>query len=126
MAFKASFKTAHHQHMILVDATLVAAVNVGDLVLYNPTTKALTAATAAADVSEATAAIIAQSDISLATLDGSGKIAGPYKHVKVEDKDLQFDGAVAASATAKKVSLFKVTDVTDVVVTEYTTVEQLV
>jgi len=122
MAYRAKFKTAYLQRMELIDATLVADVNVGDLVVYDPSTKAITASVAG-DATVANSYIIAQSDVSLAAI-GSGR-SGPYDHVKVEDKNLQFDPKVKLSTTLKKVAVFKVVNPSDVEVEEYTTFEQL-
>lgn len=122
MAYTAKFKTAYLQRMEIIEATLAAAVNVGDLVTFNPTTGALAASTDG-DASKANSYIIAQSDTSFAAI-GSGR-SGPYDHVKVEDKNLQYDAKVAASTTKKKVAVFKVINPSDVVVESYTTREQL-
>ena len=122
MAYTAKFKTAYLQRMEIIEATLAAAVNVGDLVIFNPSTGALAASTDG-DASKANSYIIAQSDISLAAI-GGGR-SGPYDHVKVEDKNLQYDAKVAASTTKKKVAVFKVINPSDVVVESYTTREQL-
>ena len=122
MAYKAKFKTAYLQHIQIIEATLAADLKVDDLVIYNPETKALTASTDG-KATAANAYIIAQSDISFAAIGGSR--SGPYKHINVEDKNLQFDPAVKASSTLKKVAVFKVVDPTDVVVEQYTTSEQL-
>lgn len=122
MAYTVKFKTAYLQRMEILEATLAAAVNVGDLVTFTPATGAL-AASADGDASAANSYVIAQSDISFAAM-GGGK-SGPYDHVKVEDKNLQYDAKVAASATKKKVAVFKVINSSDVVVKSYTTREQL-
>jgi hypothetical protein len=119
MAVQALFKTAYLQRMILVDALLAAPVNVGDLVTYNPTTRAIAPAT---DPTVANACIIAQSDTSLAVLDGAR--SGPYKHVRIQDKVWQFDRVVAATTgtITKKVSIFRVTNPLDVVVYDEATI----
>lgn len=122
MAYTAKFKTAYLQRMEILEATLAAAVNVGDLVTFTPATGAL-AASVDGDASTANSYVIAQSDISFAAM-GGGR-SGPYDHVKVEDKNLQYDAKVAASATKKKVAVFKVINPSDVVVKSYTTREQL-
>lgn len=122
MAYKAKFKTAYLQRMEIIEATLAAKVNVGDLVVYNPTSKALTASVGG-DPTVANSYIIAQSDTSFAAI--AGGRSGPYKHVNVEDKNLQFDGSVDVSTTPKKVAVFRVTDPTDVIVESYTAPEQL-
>ena len=122
MAYTAKFKTAYLQRMESIEATLAAAVNVGDLVTFNPSTGALAASTDG-DASKANSYIIAQSDISLAAI-GGGR-SGPYDPVTVEDKNLQYDAKVAASTTKKKVAVFKVINPSDVVVESYTTREQL-
>lgn len=122
MAYNAKFKTAYLQKMEIIEATLANDLYVDDLVVYNPSTKAL-AASADGDPTASNTYIIAQSDISFAAIDGSK--SGPYSHIPVEEKNLQFNGAVKASETLKKVAVFKVIDPTDVVVTSYTNPEQL-
>lgn len=122
MAYRAKFKTAYLQRMLIIEATLAADVKVGDLVVYNPATKALTAS-AAGDASVANSYIVAQSDTSFAAIGGDR--ATPYKHINVEDKNLQFDPTVKSSSTVKKVAVFKVVDPTDVEVESYTASEQL-
>lgn len=124
----ALFKTAYLQHMVLIDAKSAAAltVNVGDLVTITPdgTVAAISGLASAVDLSSPPTgkkyAIIAQTDISLASLDPSAKMAGPHAHVPVEGKDLRFNSTLKLSTTPKKISVFWVTDPNDVVLKDYT------
>ena len=132
MAIQAVFKTAHDQRMELVDATSAAplTLNVGDLVTI--TSAGVVAIPLDSDSAPADAAdidltspgaglsyaVIAQSDVSLAVLDGAR--SGPYKHVRVQDKTFQFDSTVVLGTTSKRISIFRVIDPFDVVLYDYT------
>lgn len=130
MAISALFKTAYLQHMVLIDAKSAEAltVNVGDLVTVKSdgTVAAISDPASEVDLSSPPAgnryAIIAQTDISLASVDNGSSVkrAGPYAHVPVEEKDLRFDSTLKLSTTAKKISVFWVTDPNDVVLKDYT------
>ncbi len=103
MAYYGHFKTAYLQKETIEDATVAAALNVGQLV-----TLADGALTAAAGASESAALgaathIIAQSDQTL-----------EYGHVPVENRDYRYSPVVAVSATKKKVALFKLVDKNDI------------
>lgn len=128
---RAAFKTAYLQKMVMKEVKGASAfnANVWDLVTVTPAgvIAAVSGLASAVDLSSpptgTSYAIVAQSDRSMAAIGGNH--SGPYEHVPVEDKTVQFDGKVAITTTAKRVSLFMVTDPNDVVLTDYTTVEQL-
>lgn len=131
MAITAKFKTAYLQHTNIAEVTAASKTvfHVGDLVEITKAgvISAKSGAASAADLTAPTAgshyAIIAQSDISMAALDPTG--SSPYKHVSVEDKNLQFDDTVTVDTTKKKISVFYIIDPNDVVLSDYTTPEQL-
>lgn len=102
MAYKkAHFKTAKDQYEIVVDATVAAELIVGAICSYNAGTQALTGKETAA-VGDY---IVAQSDQTM-----------EYGHVPVENRDYRYSNKVAVSATPKKVALFRINDVTDIIV----------
>lgn len=99
---KGSFKTAYLQREVVLDVTLAAAVEVGDVV----TVSAAGALTIKAGNTVAVGDyIVAQSDQTM-----------EYGHVPVENRDYRYNPAVAASATKKKVALFRINDVDDIIV----------
>lgn len=98
---KASFKTAYLQREIVVDVTVAADVEVGDVVTIED--GALTAK--AGNTVAVGDYIVAQSDMTM-----------EYGHVPVENRDYRYSPKVAASATEKKVMVFKVIDVDDIIV----------
>jgi len=117
---RAIFKTARFQSIEVVDATSAAAATfqVGDLVTYNPSTKAIAAVAAGTTTVPANAAIIALSDIGLKE-PGNKSRSGVYAHVDVESKNLQADkGVYFTAGQTKKVGLFFVTDAKDVVLSD--------
>ena len=102
MAFKtAHFKTAKDQYEIVLDAIVTEELKVGAICTYDASTKKLTGASAAA----AGSYIVAQSDQSM-----------EYGHIPVENRDYRYSSTVAISTTAKKVAVFRISDVTDVIV----------
>ena len=102
MAYKkAHFKTAKDQYEIVVDAIVTEDLVVGSICTFDTTTKKLTGATSAT----AGAYIVAQSDQSM-----------EYGHIPVENRDYRYDPKVAISTAAKKVALFRINDVTDIIV----------
>ena len=99
---KAKFKTAYLQREIPLDVTLTAAVEVGDVVTvdaYNAL------ALKAGDTVAVGDYIVAQSDQTMG-----------YGHVPVENRDYRYSPAVAASETLKKVALYRVNNVDDIIV----------
>lgn len=101
--YKAQFKTALGQHEEVLDCIVSGNLTVGQICKYTSGTNTLAASTAAAVAGDY---IIAQSDMTM-----------EYGHVPVEKRDYRYSPQVAASATKKKVAVFKVTDVTDVIST---------
>lgn len=105
MAYKAQFKTAAGQKEVVLDCKVAADVAVGYLCKYDAAANSISASTSATPV--AGDVIIAQSDMTM-----------EYGHVPVENRDYRYNPKVAASASPKKVAVFKVTDVSDVYTTE--------
>ena len=102
MAYKkAHFRTGKDQYEIVVDATVAAELVVGAICSYNTGTKALTGKETAA----AGDYIVAQSDQTM-----------EYGHVPVENRDYRYSNKVAVSTTPKKVALFRIHDVADIIV----------
>lgn len=126
--YRGSFKTGYLQREIILDeivdadddisgapATGIADLkaHVGDIVQLDGGELVLVVATSAVSDAAITAAaisagmyIVAQSDQTM----GDG-------HVPVENRDYRYSDIVADSATAKKVAVFQITDVNDVIVT---------
>lgn len=117
--YKANFKTAYLQREIPVNVAVIGstALEVGQLVTFTAANGSNPAyITAAAGTSESAALtnathIIAQSDMTM-----------EYGHVLVENRDYSYSPKVAAtatsigaSATTKKVALFKLVNKDDVV-----------
>lgn len=132
--YKAGFKTAYLQREIPIDAVVngdefIAAgtpadtanltLHVGDVVKFDGTNLGLAFAysatnDAAIDDSDAIKEgnyIVAQSDMSM-----------EYGHVPVEYRDYKYENKVADSTTAKKVALFRINNVDDLIV-EHTSFE---
>lgn len=99
MAIMAEFKTAYLQREVAVDATLAADLRVGQVCTLS-SAGALAAATAVA----AGNVIIAQSDMTM----GNG-------HVPIELRDHKYSDVVKASSTKKRVMVFMITDVNDII-----------
>lgn len=110
----AGFKSAYLQKVIVLDADVVgsAALKVGDVVTLTVASGAVPNYIAKSALANGTH-IIAQSDMTL-----------EYGHVPVEHRDYRYSNAVAATralapqaatTTTKKIALFKITDVSDVV-----------
>lgn len=97
---KAHFRTGKDQYEIVLDAIVKADMEVGTVCSYNATNKELSVA---ADVS-AGAYIVAQSDQSM-----------EYGHIPVENRDYRYSSKVATSTVAKKVAVFRINDVADVI-----------
>lgn len=98
---QAHFRTGKDQYEIVVDAIVKEDLTVGSLCTYNPTSKELIGATTAA----AGTYIVAQSDQSM-----------EYGHIPVENRDYRYDSKVATSTAVKKVALFRINDVADIIV----------
>ena len=101
MALMAEFKTAYLQREVALDAKVAAEVRVGQVCSFaNETVTALgdSATPVVGNV------IIAQSDMTV----GGG-------HVPVENRDWNYSDKVAASTTTKKVLVFVISDVNDIV-----------
>ena len=96
----AEFRTAYSQHILPLDVIVSAALVVGDLVTYTASTNTIAKA---ANLSAATH-IVALSDQT---------IAGGY--VSTDIKNYASSDTVAASTTAKKVGLYPIFDVNDVI-----------
>lgn len=99
MAIMAEFKTAYLQREVAVDATLAADLRVGQVCTLSAA-GALAAATAVA----AGNVIIAQSDMTM----GNG-------HVPIELRDHKYSDVVKASSAKKRVMVFMITDVNDII-----------
>lgn len=100
--YKAHFKTALGQKELVLDCKVAADLVVGQVCTYTSSTNTLAAATAAAASGNY---IVAQSDMTM-----------EYGHVPVENRDYRYDPKVKASTSAtKKVAVFAVTDVADVI-----------
>lgn len=102
MAYKtAHFKTAKDQYEIVLDTKVSEDLEVGAICTYTSGTNTLAGASAAA----AGSYIVAQSDQSM-----------EYGHIPVENRDYGYSSKVKASTTPKKVAVFRISDVTDVIV----------
>lgn len=115
---KAQFKTAYLQREVVMDAKIAAPTvgasssglipanvfAVGDVVYNNAGT--LTARTTKASV-VAGDYFFAQSDQTMG-----------YGHVPVEDRDYRYNPKIEPSATEKKVALFKIVNIDDVIVSD--------
>ena len=97
---QAHFRTGKDQYEIVVDAIVKEELKVGSLCTYDTTSKELTGTTTVA----AGAYIVAQSDQTM-----------EYGHIPVENRDYRYDPKVAVSTTVKKVALFRINDVTDII-----------
>ena len=101
--YKAQFKTALGQREEVLDCIVSAEMQVGQICKYTSSTNTLAPSTSAAADGDY---IIAQSDMTM-----------EYGHVPVENRDYRYSPKVAASSTKKKVAVFKVIDVADVIST---------
>ena len=102
MAVMAQFKTAYLQREVVLDAKVAADVKVGQVCSYASDTITAITNTATPAVGNV---IIAQSDV---TVSGG--------HVPVEQHDYKYNDKVAASTSAKKkVLVFVINDVNDIV-----------
>ena len=117
--FKGKFKTAYDQRELPLDVAVVGTTNlhVGELVKYVAAASGKPAyIVAATGLSDATH-IIAQSDMTM-----------EYGHVPVENRDYKYSdvvaanvsatGSVTASTETKKVAVFAIKDINDVIVYE--------
>jgi hypothetical protein len=122
MATYAKFNTAYLQYARMVDAKLSAAVNVNQLVTYNPSTKVLAASD---DKTASNSAIIALSDRNIGIRVDKSSV--PYAHTPIENKTWQYDGQVAATVgdATKKVVIYMVKDPMDVETYTASSPEQL-
>ena len=106
---KVAFKTAYLQREEVLDAKPQEELEIGHLVTFTPTDGKLSkkegtdaSAIAVGDY------IIAQSDMTT-----------EYGHALVENRDYSYSPKVAASTDAfKKVAVFRVTDPTDIIITD--------
>ena len=97
---KAHFRTGKDQYEIVLDAIVEAELEVGTICSYNTTDKKLTKASSAS----VGAYIVAQSDQTM-----------EYGHIPVENRNYAYSSKVAASTVAKKVAVFRINDVADVI-----------
>ena len=101
--YKAQFKTALGQHEVVLDCIVSSNLVVGQICKYTASTNTLAPSTAVAADGDY---IIAQSDMTM-----------EYGHVPVEKRDYRYSPTVASSTDKKKVAVFKVIDVADVIST---------
>lgn len=99
---KAEFKTAYLQRELQLDVTLAAEAEVGDVVSVSEAGAMTLKAGNTVAVGDY---IVAQSDQTMG-----------YGHVPVELRDYRYSPTVAISATKKKVAVFRVNNVDDVIV----------
>lgn len=117
----ASFKTAYLQHEMVLDVKVTAGKNqvlhVGDIVKNTNGTLGLVLPAAGIDAAESVAFpaittdmyIVAQSDMTM-----------EYGHVPVENRDYRYSDIIADKATNKKVAVFPILNVDDLIVTKET------
>lgn len=113
---QANFKTAYLQREIPVDAKAAGALelHVGDVVSGTVGADGVLTIAARSNSVEATAkASVAEGDYIVAQSD----MTMEYGHVPVEDRDYRYNDKVSMSATAKKVALFKINDLSDINIT---------
>ena len=100
MAYKkAHFKTALGQREIVLDCKVSEKLEVGAICTLTGDTLA------GSETATSDAYIVAQSDMTM-----------EYGHVPVENQDHRYNPEVAASTSLKKVAVFKIIDVADVIV----------
>lgn len=99
---KAEFKTAYLQRELQLDVTLAVAVEVGDVVSVSADGAMTLKAGNTVAVGDY---IVAQSDQTMG-----------YGHVPVELRDYRYSPTVDISETKKKVAVFRVNNVDDVIV----------
>ena len=106
--FKASFKTAYLQREIPMTVAVAGdkPLVVGEMVTLTAASGAIPASIKSAATVAAATHIIAQSDMTM-----------EYGHVPVEYRDYRYSDTVADSTKVKKVALFRITDVLDVIKT---------
>lgn len=115
MALRGEFKTAYLQHEVVETVAVVGDMVVGQLVTYVPATTTVQAYIKTANNVDDATHIIAQSDMTM-----------EYGHVPVENRDYRYSEVVAKTTattpttltgTKKKVAMFNVYDVDDIVTT---------
>lgn len=108
---KADFKTAYLQREIVLDTKVATEMKVGDVVYNNNGTLTCRTSTTSGSAKNAVVVgdyIIAQSDMTM-----------EYGHVPVENRNYAYSDVVAKKTTEKKVAVFKITNLDDVNLSEY-------
>ena len=100
----AEFKTAQSQAILPLDVIVPSDLKRGDFVVYNPTSKEITKATAANITNETATHIVALTDQTISN-----------GYVPTDMRDYRASEKVAASETPKKVGLWPIFDWGDII-----------
>lgn len=125
---KAELKTGYLVREEVIEASVAASCKVGDVVSisYEGTSSAVITLVSA--TSSSTAGSYASTDIASAVNAAKAAVSAGnliiaqadqtmgYGHVPVENRDYRYNPAVASVATAKKIAVFRIRDISDIIV----------